>query len=249
MIDDLAARGYAAASGAYERGRPSYPAEALACLVTELDLGRASTVVDLAAGTGKLTRLLVPLGPKVVAVEPVAAMRSALAALVPAAGVVAGTAEALPLAGESVDAVVVAQAFHWFRVESALAEIARALRPGGGLGLMWNIRDDSVPWVAELNDLMRWHENTVPPHADELDWAGIVAADGGFTPLRRRRFANDHELDADTLADRVVSTSYIANWPTDDQDALVGDVRRLVAGFPERFALPHRTEVFWCRRR
>ncbi|MGI8759065.1 MAG: class I SAM-dependent methyltransferase, partial [Acidimicrobiales bacterium] len=220
MIDELAARAYGAASEAYERGRPSYPAQALSCLVAEVGLGPASTVVDLAAGTGKLTRLLVPLRSTVVAVEPVAAMRAALAEMVPAAEVVAGTAEAMPLAGASVDAVVVAQAFHWFRAEAALAEVARVLRPGGGLGLVWNIRDDSVPWVATLNDLMRWHEHTVPPHPDQMDWPAIVASHGGFTSLQRRCFANDHELDAATLVDRVVSTSYIADWPAGDQDAL-----------------------------
>ena len=247
-LHDVAARAYEAASGAYERGRPSYPSTAVAELVAALGIGPTSTVVDVAAGTGKLTRLLVPTGARVVAVEPVAAMRTALTALVPDAAAVAGTAEALPLADGSADVVTAAQAFHWFRAEQALEEIARVLVEGGGLALVWNERDESVPWVSTLNELMRWHEQDIPSYGGDTDWAGVVAASGSFTPLQHRAFANDHELDAQALVDRVLSTSYIATWPVADQDALVGEVRRLVAGFSERFVLPHRTEVFWCHR-
>lgn len=249
-IHGVAARAYASVSDAYERGRPSYPAGAVATLVDELALGPASTVVDVAAGTGKLTRLLVPSGARVLAVEPVAAMRAALVEAVPGVEVVAGTAEALPLAGESVDAVTAAQAFHWFRAGQALGEMARMLRPGGGLALVWNERDESAPWVATLNRLMAWREQQpIPQYVDGGDWAEAVAANGAFTPLRRRRFPNPQELSADDLVARVRSTSYIATWPEADQEALAREVRALAAGFGERFVLPHLTDLFWCHRR
>ena len=244
----MAARGFGSASDAYERGRPSYPDGAVQLLVHELALGASSIVVDLAAGTGKLTRLLVPSGARLVAVEPVASMRALLVEVVPAAVVVAATAEELALASGSVDAVMVAQAFHWFRVDEALAEVARVLRPGGGMALLWNERDESVPWVAELSSLVRWDQRPVPAY-EGIDWRAAVAATGNFGTTARATFAIDQEIDAGILVDRVLSTSYVAAWPAPDQDRLAGEVRRLVAGFPERFVLPYRTTVYWCRRR
>ncbi len=246
-IADAAARGFGSAGEAYERGRPSYPAEAVSCLVEKLPVERSSLVVDLAAGTGKLTRLLVPTGARLVAVEPVASMREVLVAKVPGADLLAGTAEALPLADGAVDAVVVAQAFHWFRVPEALAEVARVLRPGGGLGVVWNDRDDTVAWVAELSTLIRWDDRPAPSY-HEVDWAAAVAATDCFGPVETRRLRLEQRLDAETLVDRVLSTSYIAASPMEDQDALAGRVRGLVAAMEEPFVLPYRTDVFWCHR-
>jgi SAM-dependent methyltransferase len=247
-VHDVAAGTYGASSDAYERGRPSYPSEAVACVVDGLAIGPSSVVVDLAAGTGKLTRLLAPTGARLVAVEPVASMRATLVETVAGVEVVAGTAEALPFAPASVDALVVAQAFHWFQVAPALAEAARVVRPGGGMALLWNQRDDWVPWVAELYRLMRWRERPVPSYED-VDWAATVAGVGAFSPLEQRAFPNPHEVDADALVDRVLSTSHIGVLPPHEQAVLADRVRRLVADLPERFVFPHRTEVFWCRRR
>jgi SAM-dependent methyltransferase len=247
-VHDVAARTYGASSDAYERGRPSYPPEAVACVVDELPIGSSSVVVDLAAGTGKLTRLLVPTGARVVAVEPVESMRATLVETVPGIDVVAGAAEALPFAAGSVDALLVAQAFHWFEVGPALAEAARVVRPGGGLALLWNQRDESVPWVAELYRLMRWRDRPVPSYED-VDWPRAVGQVGAFSPLERRRFANEHEVDADAVVDRVLSTSHVGVLPAEERAALADRVRHLLAGLPERFVFPHRTEVFWCHRR
>ncbi|HEV2767297.1 MAG TPA: class I SAM-dependent methyltransferase [Acidimicrobiales bacterium] len=247
-VHDIAARTYGASSDAYERGRPSYPPDAVACVVDALSIGASSVVVDLAAGTGKLTRLLVPTGARVVAVEPVEAMRATLVATVPDIDVVAGAAEALPFAAGSLDALLVAQAFHWFSVRPALVEAARVVRHGGGLALLWNQRDESVPWVAELSRLMRWRDRPVPSYED-VDWAAVVGEVGAFSPLEQRAFANEHEIDADALVDRVLSTSHIGVLASEEQAALADRVRQLVAGFPERFPFPHRTEVFWCHRR
>ena len=134
MIHEAAARGFAQAVDAYERGRPGYPPEAVERLCEAVGIGPGRAVLDLAAGTGKLTRLLVPTGAELVAVEPVEQMRAALARALPEVTALAGTAEDVPLPAASVDAVVAGSAFHWFRGEEALAEIHRVLRPDGRLG-------------------------------------------------------------------------------------------------------------------
>ena len=132
-VHQAAAIGFDRAADAYERSRPSYPPEAIECIRAELAIGVGSRVLDLAAGTGKLTRLLIPLGATLVAIEPVAGMRRILQTLHPQLDVRDGTAEAIPLDDGSLDAVTCAQAFHWFDGPKALAEIRRVLRPGGGL--------------------------------------------------------------------------------------------------------------------
>lgn len=245
-VDKVAAAGFGAAAGTYERGRPSYPAELIELFRQELGVGPGATVVDLAAGTGKLTRLLVATGAEVIAVEPVEAMRAELAAAVPEVEALDGTAEALPLADASADVVTVAQAFHWFDPAPALAEIARVLRPGGGLGLVWNERDESVPWVSELSALFDWE--TRRPYKTGVDWPGVVAADRSFTPLRLRELAYVQELDADTLVERVLSTSYVAARPAEDNVGLAAAVRAHVSDFPDRFELPYVTHAYWCHR-
>ncbi len=156
MADGIkdAAHGFDHNAAAYEAARPSYPAEAVAHIVGHGRIGPGRRVLDLAAGTGKLTRLLVPAGAEVVAAEPVTAMREQLQPLLPDVEVHDGTAEALPLADRSVDAITVAQAFHWFDAPVALAELRRVLRRGGHLFLVWNVRDRRHAWVRQFGDLL-----------------------------------------------------------------------------------------------
>ena len=255
MADDriaaAAAAGFAAGADAYERGRPSYPADAVATIVDELGIGPGTTVLDLAAGTGKMTRLLVSTGAEVVAVEPVAEMRARLVATVPGVEVLDGTAEDIPLPDGSVDAVVVAQAFHWFDTAAALAELARVLVPGGGLALVWNKRDDREPWVAELDRLIAWDERDRyrVPYEDRGDWAERIAAvPSAFGPVRRFVTTYRQAVDADMLVDRVLSTSYVATQPAAERERVSAAVRDLVAGKGETFDLPHRTAVYWCHK-
>jgi SAM-dependent methyltransferase len=168
---------------------------------------------------------------------------------VPEAEPIEASAEAVPLPDGSIDAVTAAQSFHWFDAPAALAECARLLRPGGGLAMVWNERDESVPWVAELDAIMRGPRGGVPAYDEHIDWAAVVAADGRFTTLEHRAFGSAQEMDEAMLLDRVRSTSYIAALPEERRDGVLDEVRRLVAGFPARFSLPHRTDVFWCHRR
>jgi len=171
-----AAAGFGSAADAYERGRPSYPDDAVAYLAAELRLGPAARVLDLAAGTGKLTRLLVEGGAEVVAVEPVAAMRAALERAVPGVTVVDGTAESIPLADGSVDAVTVAQAFHWFDAEAAIVEIHRVLRRGGRLGLIWNVMGADAGWLAALRELVHSTRGSAPAYGVS-PWRAAFQAD------------------------------------------------------------------------
>jgi SAM-dependent methyltransferase len=245
-VNPVAAAGFGRAADAYERSRPSYPADAVSLLAVELGIAPGATVLDLAAGTGKLTRLLADLGADLVAVEPSAAMRTEFTAVLPTVPIHEGTAEAIPLGDATVDAVVVAQAFHWFDATRALSEIARVLRRGGGLGLIWNERDESVPWVAELSHVMQWDVRM--PYVVGTDFRAVLDASGRFTPAQRARFTFEQVLDRDGLCERVSTTSFIAAMKRGERERVLDAVRELVADFPERFALPYVTEVFWCRR-
>lgn len=172
--------GFGRAADAYERARPDYPAEAVDWLCDRLALRPGRTVVDLAAGTGKLTRLLVASGARVIAVEPVAGMRNALARAVPAVEILDGTAEAMPLPDGSADAITVAQAFHWFSTADALSEIHRVLAPGGALALVWNRRDLDDPLAVALDEMVGRHRGTFRP----------IAVDGGSRSSRRPTFSD-----------------------------------------------------------
>jgi len=188
-------------AAAYERSRPGYPDDAVRWLVGEEPLD----VVDLGAGTGKLTRSLVARGHRVTAVEPLPEMISHLCEAVPTATAVEGGAEAIPLADGRADVVVVAQAFHWFDHGPALREIARVLRPGGRVSLIWNVRDESEEWVAELSDAM------VGRTGVETGARGPIEASGLFGPVEEATFGpHVQEVDRQALKELVLSRSYCA---------------------------------------
>jgi len=242
------ARSFDEAAPAYERARPSYPAEAVSCLVEELAITFDSTVVDLGAGTGKLTRLLLPHAGRVVAVEPLEGMWRRLVEAEPDVAVVAATAEAIPLADGSAGAVTAGQAFHWFRAREALAEIHRVLRPGGRLGLVWNRRDVTVDWVAAMDAVLDRYERETP-RFKKREWSKAFSPEAPFTALESRSFRHEQEMTSDLLADRVLSISFVAALPDHERAQVLDEVGALVEGFPERFPLPYVTELLWCTRR
>jgi SAM-dependent methyltransferase len=222
--EDLA--GYARSAAAYERGRPGYPPAAVDFLTATLRLGPGCTVVDVAAGTGKLTRPLLATGARVVAVEPVAEMRAALPADVRA---VDGTAEQMPLETGSADAVTVAQAFHWFDGEAALAEIHRVLRPGSSLALVWNRRRMDDPVNREIEELLAPYRGQMSAMRTG-SWRAAFERSRLFGPLLEGRvFANEQTLDADGLADRIASVNFIAKLDERERVKVV-DAARALAG-------------------
>jgi SAM-dependent methyltransferase len=233
----------------YERGRPGWPRAVL-----ELsDLPTAATVVDLGAGTGKLTRLLVSKFDRVVAIEPAAAMRNVLTRLCPAAETRAGSAQEMPLRDSSVDAVFAAEAFHWFHDDRSLVEIARVLRMGGALVLMWNL--SGGPWEPSIAGVEAFLRERLPEDdVDPLDLGGPRRGDGswqgsfttaGFEPLREMRITNRQTLDRDGLVAFFASMGWLAELEDEERLPLLALVRsRLTASEYQRRWMTH---VSWTR--
>lgn len=176
-VHRAAAEGFARGADTYARGRPGFPAAVQTWLRDELRLQPGRTVLDLGAGTGKFTVELVATGAKVFAVDPVAAMLDKLRVSAPSATALAGDAESIPVPDETCDAVVCAQSFHWFATRTALAEIRRVLKLGGALGLIWNVRDESVDWVAKLTRVIAPYEGDAPRMASG-NWRRVFPAPG-----------------------------------------------------------------------
>jgi SAM-dependent methyltransferase len=223
----------------YERARPSYPAEAVAWMARRTGLGRGKTVVDVGAGTGKLTRLLPATGARVVAVEPIPEMR----ALIPPTSleVLDGTAEALPLPDASADVVTVAQAFHWFDHERALPEFHRVLRPGGFLALFWNSRDLDDPLQNEVEELLAPHRDGVIGR--QATWRAPLVRSRLFGAGDEAVFPYEQWFSADALCERVLSTSFVAAMAPAEQEELLARVRALTVGLEAPFAFRYRSEV------
>ncbi len=247
-VHELATVGFGRAVEEYERARPGYPPEAVAWLIERLAIDGSRRVLDLAAGTGKLTRQLVPVGAKIVAVEPVAEMRARLEEALPGVEALDGTAEAIPLPDASVDAVTVGQGFHWFANARALAELHRVLRRDGRLGLIWNARDESADWVARLSEIIEPHRGDVPRYVSR-QWQRAFETTPLFGPLEERQFPFAHEMDAETLVARVASISFIAALQPEERERVLTEVRALAEEDPATrgratFPLPYRTAVF-----
>ncbi|WP_437924366.1 class I SAM-dependent methyltransferase [Sorangium sp. So ce291] len=249
----LAAQGYATAADAYEKGRPDYPRAAIELLLDSLRIDAASTVLDLGAGTGKLTRLLAPTGARLLALEPVEGMRRKLGQMVPSAALLDGVAEAIPLPDTSVDAAVAAQSFHWFHGDLALAEIHRVLRPRRRLALLFNLRDERVDWVARISHILDRHGRDAPVHRIGA-WRRPFTDSRLFAPLGEHEFTHVQELDLDGLLERVASISYISVLPLHERYSVLNEIRDLVGTHPDMagrgvYLFPYRTIVASYERR
>jgi ubiquinone/menaquinone biosynthesis C-methylase UbiE len=252
-IHEAARVGFDVAADAYERGRPDYPAEAVRHVVRALGIRPGARVLDLAAGTGKFTRQLVATAARIVAVEPVEGMRRTFAAVLPGIPVVAGRAEAIPLSDGSFDAAVVAQAFHWFDAPVAGAELHRVLRPGRGLALVWNVRDESFSFWAAITELLKPYEADAPRHRWKA-WLRALDETELFEPIGLRSFPYQQRLCREALFDRVLSTSFIAALKDDEKARFRRRLGELIEEDPgtagrQEIVLPDRTDVYTTVRR
>ena len=200
--------------------------------------------MDVGAGTGKLTRQLVPTGARVIAVEPLDEMRAQLEAAVPRVEVLAGTAEALPLEDASADAITVASAMHWFDVDQALPEFHRVLRPGGGLASVGNARDLRDRLQAAVQEIIGPY---LPQLEDLLEWIPVLEASPLFGPLETIEASWEQPLDAEALAERIGTISYVARLPDEERAAVLARIRALGEAQPQsRFPFRYRTGALAC---
>jgi SAM-dependent methyltransferase len=230
---------FASVADVYERGRPDYSPAVVGAMAAELDLHPGDPVLDLAAGTGKLTRALLAFGLDVVAVEPQGPLRDKLVERIGADRVRDGFAEAIPLPDSSVAAVTVADAFHWFDRERALAEIRRVLRPRAGLAVITTVPDWSgASWAQELGSIVM-AARPEHPHFDGPPWQDVVRAAGGWSEPREVRVTIDQPTTPERIVDHMASMSWIAALPSDQRDATLGRIRELVLSgeTPERLPL------------
>lgn len=230
-IHPAAADGYRTGADTYVRGRPDYPPQVADWLTGTLGLNADKTVIDLGAGTGKFTGRLAATGAQVIAVEPVPQMLEKLSAALPDVLAMSGTATDLPLPDASVDVVVCAQAFHWFASPEALSEIARVLKPGGKLGLVWNLRDTRVSWVPKLDAIVNALEGDTPRYYTGA-WRQAFPHKA-FGPLQAEQFGHGHTgSPEDVIFNRVRSTSFIAALPKAQRDKVDAQMRALIEGEP-----------------
>jgi ubiquinone/menaquinone biosynthesis C-methylase UbiE len=242
-INEVAAKGFSSAADVYERGRPGYAPEAVSWVCERLGIGRGRTILDLAAGTGKLTRDLVPTGARVIAVEPLDEMRAHLERAVPEAESLAGTAEEIPLADGSVDAIVCAQAFHWFDPERALPEIRRVLRPGAGLALIYNSRDLEDPIQKRLDEMLEPYRGTAARHWVKAH-EDVLAATPLFGDVEYRVWPHEQAVSLDGLVEAAASRSYVASLDDEPRHEILDRIRGGFAVEHEPIVLRYVAEVF-----
>lgn len=257
-VHDVAARGFEAEAQTYDRARPSYPPDAVAWLAQNLGIGPGRSVVDLAAGTGKLTVSLAAQGARLAAVEPIPGMRAQLRRRLPGVPLLAGVAEALPFAASSLDAVVVAQAFHWFDAGQALAELARVVRAGGRLGLIWNARDRSTEWVDAVWSVMDRVEDDAPWRAygdgrTSARQRGHVISGEAWSDWTEATFRHVQYCSHEDLVDRVRSVSHIAALPPASQGDVLDEVRTILREHPatrdaQTLGIPYRVDAMYAER-
>lgn len=226
-LHPLATR-FAGVAGNYERGRPDHPPAVVGALMAELGLNAGDAVADLAAGTGKLTRALLAGGLDVVGIEPLAEMREKLAAIVGPERAIDGVAEAIPLADGSQRAITVADGFHWFDGERALADIARVLEPGGGLALLATLPDwTGASWAHELGSLIN-DARPDHPYFDGPSWEEIVAGGDGWTTPREIGVTVHRPAHPEAIPDYLLSMSWVAAMEDAERDAMVARAGELV---------------------
>lgn len=251
-VNPIAGTGFARAAGTYTASRPGYPDAAADWLRDQVGVEAGSVVAEVGAGTGKFTALIAGLGADAIAIDPVPEMLAELRVRLPDVRTEIASANALPFDDANFDTVICATAFHWFASAEVLAEFHRVLRPGGALGLIWNVRDTSIGWAAELSALTNRHQGDAPRES-EAAWRAFFPAPG-FSPLRTTRMRYVHRgSPEDVIVGRTLTTSFIAALPDAEKAALADEIRALIARTPElagqtEIDFPYVTMGYDCRR-
>lgn len=250
-LNPVAANGFEQAASAYEQARPSYPEAAMEWIRTLCN--NPNTIVDLGAGTGKLTRLLGSFGAQeIIAIEPVFGMRETLQAIPIITQIIDGTAEHIPLADHTVDIVICAQAFHWFANHRALKEIHRVLKSTGVLVLIWNSSDHSgKDWVDQIAEIVSSFKPEEALRYKDMDWKTAFDNQTFFSEVHSKQFSNEQRMTRKLLIQRMLSTSFISALPADRKAKLIAEVETLLDQVEEirnadEFTVEHRTDVYWC---
>ena len=238
-VHSAAANGYAVGAAAYTAGRPGYHPDVVNPLAQRFE-GRR--ILDLGAGTGIATRAMIDHGLDVVAVEPVPAMREELARSLPQVEALDGRADAIPVDDGTVGVVLVAQAFHWFAHGPALDEIARVLAPHGELVTLWNVRDETVPWMAEWTRICEAHATDTPRYRTMV-WRDAIEADERFALADEIHTPNPFPSSPDQAVQRALSTSFIAALEDEERRGVAQAIRTLVGPLGATFPFPYRTEA------
>ena len=251
-VHPKAAVGFDRAADAYERGRAGFPGPVVDAILRESEAGEGRTLLELGAGTGKLTRTLTGHGARVIALEPVAGMRAVLTVRAPEAEPLDAVAEEIPLADGSVDAVIASQAYHWFDPEKATAEVARVLRPGGLVALVWNRRDESAAWMREFTRIVDAHAGDAPRYRSG-EWRRGFDGNPAFTPLEQRSWPHRGEQGRAIVLERVASMSFVASLDEAPRAELLAEISELLETHPDirgrsDVAFPYVTELFTARR-
>jgi SAM-dependent methyltransferase len=244
VIHRVAAEGFSAGVEAYRRARPTYHPELVARFIERYGAGH---VIELGAGTGLFTAALVAAGVDVTPIEPIPEMRAALANTLPDLEPLAGTAEAIPIDDATADTVVAAQSAHWFTYPDALDEIGRILRPGGHYVTVWNVQDETVPWVAAFTNALEQYAGNTPRHRT-MRWRSAVDADPRFSAVDDWGIPNPQSTTPDGVVERALSTSFIAALPEAEQAKVSEAIRRIVATLGDSFEYPYLSEVQAWRR-
>ena len=251
-IHSDAQKGFSRSGNLYDGGRADYPHTAISQLLQGLNVSESSKVLELAAGTGKFTKQILPYVQNIIAVEPVYEMRKKFSKQLPDIQIVDGTAEKIPFADSTFDFVFVATAFHWFDYEKAIQEIHRVLKPKGGLGLIWNTwsKDIIPPWLKEIREVIEPYSKKAPRYKS-MQWREAFYKTTLFTPLEERVYGHPVRLDINGVCNRMLSISFIAALPEEQFKEVERQLRTILKKHKtpqDYFEMPYQTDIFWCRK-
>lgn len=244
--------GYSKSDLNYDDGRPEYPKTAIDFLVGQLQLGANAAVLDLAAGTGKLSKCLQDFFPSFVALEPLDAMRAQLQKNLPEIKAASGSAEKIPFPNASFDAVFVGTAFHWFRAEDAYQEIHRVLKPGGGLALIWSAwsKTEIPDWLAEIRSIIEPLGKGVPRYKT-MEWKSPFGKMRLFSELKNKNFDYPVSCTREQICARYLSTSFIAALDAAEKSNLRAEIMAILGKYEsadgkKHFRVPYQIDAYWC---